>query len=65
MFGEWDAALVNQDYEINWLISPQYEGAVSYTHLDVYKRQVVGSSFSILWLDENNVFTFLGMNSLN
>ena len=25
MFGEWDAALVNQDYEINWLISPQYE----------------------------------------
>ena len=26
MFGEWDAALVNQDYEINWLISPQYEG---------------------------------------
>ena len=26
MFGGWDAALVNQDYEINWLISPQYEG---------------------------------------
>ena len=28
-------------------------------------KSVVGSSFSILWLDENNVFTFLGMNSLN
>ena len=28
-------------------------------------KSVVGSSFYILWLDENNVFTFLGMNSLN
>ena len=24
-------------------------------------QSVVGSSFSILWLDENNVFTFLGI----
>ena len=31
MFGGWDAALVNQDYEINWLISPQYEGDKRFT----------------------------------
>lgn len=40
MFGGWDAALVNQDYEINWLISPQYEGVTK----EIY-RKVGRSSF--------------------
>mgnify|MGYP000085824045 FL=1 len=59
MFGGWDAALVNQDYEINWLISPQYEGVTKrFTEklagvvlggkvgfIDIYNRFIIKPQF--------------------
>jgi hypothetical protein len=53
MLDKWDAALVNQDYEINWLISPQYE-EVTKTFTEKLAGVVLGGKVG--FIDMHNRF---------